>query len=612
MNLDNNKSFTFTDSQLVNYPRANLHPTQEKKIIKNIFAVDSRQRDYNLYPNANNYNLPIPDRYKNVTGIELKAAMLPRSEYNVNTSNKYIDFCVGDYISSIRRIPTARITKNGNGTPFTTVPLAAEPLIISPPTLSAGHIAPVQATAVATLNAESFCTNITITNAGAGYSDSSPPTVTLGDYTFELQIGINYTAELREGQYVIGGNPQTTDNTGGTSLQSWVPNNLLNEIESALSYAILSDSNHCYSRQPWTATASGGVPANSTTDYPLLFSARLMSQYPSIDTYSGVRTEPENFETNACKFNRICITNCLIFRSAVLPGASFLDDHLVEYVVKKTDTIPAGGGYILYCHLKNPLKIHPTTTNYWQGLNFALLSYKLAHWELKFATGDHRINNSATLCGYNKKNYVNVTINNAVVVNHTTSTNTTLIPKGISYSGENDYYLFGDPEYVNLSFSPKYGGGSLLDKLNSRVDSQDDTNINQVFACLIFDNVKPAVLQDISSGSSDATIGSLGYTTNTLTSLMNFDNTHQEVKQLTGNSGAHNVSYNEGSGQLKAMKGADFDTKQIIFPTAIPRIAFINIRFTKFSKIGAKGTDNELYDFHGKEHLLLFEITNEY
>ena len=89
------------------------HPADKPVVAKHIFAIDSRQRDYDKYPNANNYNMAIPERYRNVTSIELKAAMLPRTEYNVNGSNKYIDFAVGDYISKIQTIGSNYITKSG-------------------------------------------------------------------------------------------------------------------------------------------------------------------------------------------------------------------------------------------------------------------------------------------------------------------------------------------------------------------------------------------------------------------------------------------------------------------------------------------------------------------
>ena len=105
-----------------------------------------------------------------------------------------------------------------------------------------------------------------------------------------------------------------------------------------------------------------------------------------------------------------------------------------------------------------------------------------------------------------------------------------------------------------------------------------------------------------------STIQSLTDTNNALQTFINYDKDYREVLQLTGNSGSQNVSYNVKPGMLRAQKGTDFDKKIIDFPQPVAQIFNINIRFTKYSKLG-KGEEQELYNFHGKEHLLLFEIT---
>jgi hypothetical protein len=581
------------------------HPADKPIVAKHIFAIDSRQRDYDKYPNANNYYMPIPERYRNVTSIELKAAMLPRTEYNVNGSNKYLDFSVGDYISKIDIFGPVYITKNGK-------PLGQgiHKLTIQDPILIGDHITHVKADIDAELNTNSKIIRFIYNNQGSGYSFAKPPRVSLGDFNdFKVTVGTEYQAKLREGQYVIGGNPQFTDISANTTSSSWVPNNLIAEIENSLSYAILQDStinatDYCYSRIPWTSSPSG------SKDYPLLFSVRLMSQYPSLPTYdsSSTRTLPENFETNACNFNRMYTTNCLIFKTSILQnvGDNFTIDGFT-YNVLKVDTINLDSinNYILYCELTNPAG--------WSGLSNND-DYKICHWEYLFATGNNQVINSASLIGYNKRNYYyNSTIKNRNFINipinvqHAIGGDTTLVPSGITYSSENDYYLFGDPEYSILSFRPRYGGNTISG-INDRVDSQPNTNIDRVFACLIFDSTQPAVLQDVSSGKSLATIGSVGSSNNSSSTFINYDTNFDEVKQLTGNSGTQNVSYNRAPGMLRAQKGSDFDKKIVDFPQPIAQIFDINIRFSKFSKLG-KGEDDELYDFHGKEHLLLFEIT---
>jgi hypothetical protein len=579
------------------------HPADKPVVAKHIFAIDSRQRDYDKYPDPNNYNMLIPERYRNVTSIELKAAMLPRTEYNVNGSNKYLDFVVGDYISNIETVGPAYITNLGK-------PLGQgiHKLTIEGPILIGDHIIQVEAEIDVELNIDSKIIKYIYNNQGSGYSYSKPPRVSIGDFSdFKVTVGVEYNAQLREGQYVIGGNPQFTEfDTPNTISSSWVPNNLLAEIENSMSYAVLQDSDYCYSRIPWTSNPS------TSNDYPLLFTVRLMSQYPTLPTYDPdtIRSLPQNYETNACNFNRIYTTNCLIFKTDILHEIN--DTFSVDgfnYQVLKVDTIKLGmnNQYIIYCKLTSPLSSN------WTGLSLNL-DYNIAHWEYLFATGDNQFVNSASLTGYNKKNYYfNSTtknknfINIPIEVEHTVGVNTTLVPAGITYSSENDYYLFGDPDYTVLSFRPRFGGNTISG-INDRVDSQPNTNIDRVFACLIFDSTQPAVLQDISSGKSMATIGSIASENNSSSTFINYDKTYDEVKQLTGNSGAQNVSYNKAPGMLKAQKGSDFDRKVIDFPQPIAQIFDINIRFSKFSKLG-KGDNQELYDFHGKEHLLLFEIT---
>ena len=584
------------------------HQSDKPIISKHIFAVDSRQRDYNVYKESNNYTIQVPDRYRNVSGIELKAAMLPRTEYNVNSSNKYIDFCIGDYISNISTVGSSYITVNGK--PYGPKKGAILTVISN----NGGSNAHVEVDI--DLNSNIISNSYVIINSGEGYSQSKPPRFSIGDFKeFNIQIGKSYTAKLREGQYVIGGNPQYTYTQDGIIkiLQSWVPSNLLCEVENALSNAILEDPDYCYSRRPWTSEPTFPVlPDEYTDDRLLLFSARLMSQYPSIDTYDGVRSQPNNFETNSCKFNRIYLSNCLIFKSDNLLIDTFSDGNFV-YDIKSSIPIIGNGGYLLFCSLQNPLKLG-VTGKFWQGLkqddDVIINNIKLAHWEILNATGPFNLINSAGLLGFSKQNQFNATQNDPILINHANSTKTTtLIPNGLSYSTQNDYYLFGDPEYIVLSFRTKYGTDTISG-INDRVDSQPDTNIDRVFACLIYDTTLPAVLQDVSSGKSDSTIGSLAsYNNNTNGTFMNSDNVHKEVKQLTGNSGTQNVSYNRPPGQLKAMKGADFDRKIIEFSQPVALIHDLSIKFTKFTKIDSNNSETELYDFHGKEHLLLFEIT---
>ena len=176
---------------------------------------------------------------------------------------------------------------------------------------------------------------------------------------------------------------------------------------------------------------------------------------------------------------------------------------------------------------------------------------------------------------------------------------------------QNNYFIF----------RPKYGGNPITG-INNRVDSQETSNINRVFACLIFDTNQPAVLQDVSSGTLQVPTRSIGAQNNRDFTNFILNNAAeygvagpptvqpnlQENDLLCGNTGSQNVSYNKPPGQMKAMKGADFDRKIVEFYQPVAQIYHMNIRFSKFTKLWSS-TPSELYDFHGKEHLLLFEIT---
>jgi len=589
------------------------HPADKPVIGKHIFAIDSRQRNYDLFPDANSYSITVPETYRNVTSIELKAAMLPRSEYNVNTSNKYMTFAIGDYISDIKLDKKYRqILDNGKN-----IDPGMYPLKIDAP--QSGTTAEIHVK----IRAGSVIENFYIINAGSGYSNKSLPRITLFDATFTATIGKHYMNEFREGQYVIGGNPEFTQKTKGITQQSWVPSNLINEIESSMSNIILQDSDYCYSRKAWTNTGDSNDPTQCKTDYPLLLSARVMSQYPTIQTYAKdyKRTNSKDYQTNACKFNRIYIANSLILTvdsdvpEAVLAGnATFKDADEFEYTVLKYDTFPVNekNNYVLYCKLENPLA--QVNGKFWSGMmngtmtsGLTTFSGETTRWELLFSHGDNKIVSSATLLGFKKRNYTKpVMIDPIQITNENTLV--TVLPKGPAFSSETDYHLHTDPEYIVLSFRPKVGGGGVIAGINSRVDSQPESNINRVFACLIYENIASTALQDVSYGKNITTVNS--FANNDLSNAYILsDSEFKDVEQLCGNTGSTNSSYFRPPGQTRALKGVDFDQKIVQFPQPVAQISNISIRFTKFAQNYSMRNDIELYDFHGKEHLLLFEIT---
>ena len=70
-------------------------PTNSKVISKHTVIVDSRQRNYSIYPYPNNYLVELMEPHRNVERIELIAAMIPKTEYNINTENNLLIVNIG-------------------------------------------------------------------------------------------------------------------------------------------------------------------------------------------------------------------------------------------------------------------------------------------------------------------------------------------------------------------------------------------------------------------------------------------------------------------------------------------------------------------------------------
>jgi hypothetical protein len=243
-------------------------PWEEVYSISKSVVIDSRQRDCSKYKNPAFYEINIGDTFKNITSFELKGAIIPKSNYNVHSSNNKIDFAIGDFV-------TGFYIYNG-GAGYTSAPQIT---ITSPP----GGGITAQATAI--INNGGTITNIILNIAGSGYTPSKPPFVIISPPNNPKQarqprivaiIGNHYTATLRVGEYDIGGNPIPP---------AVLPSNLLLEIQNSMNYAV-----------------NGAYNSSSTSP----FAIRLMSQYPTIDALAGT---PESFDTNGCLFNRIQVIN---------------------------------------------------------------------------------------------------------------------------------------------------------------------------------------------------------------------------------------------------------------------------------------------------------------
>ena len=687
-------------------------PSDKPSVGKHIFAIDSRQRDYTFFPNPNEYEILIPERYRNVTSIELKAAILPRTEYNINSCNKYLDLNIGDFISNviINKHDVYYINPFNNNR-------------MLPPNGTYSFMIESNKTADITCDIKNGrIISISIIKAGSGYDYTRPPKLYLYidingrseqmNIDCSTVVGLEITSELREGQYVIGGNPELYVRNNGrdaryaaqdqssvpvdSPIQSWVPFNLLKELEAGISNSILNadvmkqnKSNtelvrHCYNRKSVFQTSFNTETKHLPSwndDYPLLFSSRIFSQYPVLENYtdSYINYNPDNFDANSCRFNRINLSNNLMLciESNNLPSNYFTNNNKIFYnnvendysyefeilsyhlapqlshenqtwiiclnlidkpITKIDGTIGTlsqrsnflgfninASGYIDIQNIKEDLN---------ENLNSDITNIKVMQYGIKLASGQNQIVNIATILGFDKLNYnINIKNNNNLNGLYTKTINiqtasslgqTGIGPfqfgvekpalqiSGLTYKTEHDYCMIGDPEYVIMSFRARHGNGSSIPGINDRVESQNSTNLDRVFACLIYDSTVPSVLQEMSSGNnSSPIINSSGaqQNANCTTYLMNNESSEEiNTVQLGGNTGMQNTPYQKHPGNLKAMKGTDFDKKLIEFPQPVAQIHKMSLRFSKFTK-WSQGSREELYDFHGKEHLLLFEIT---
>jgi hypothetical protein len=98
-------------------------PTKSKVVSKHTIIIDSRQRDYTIYPFSNNYLVELMEPHRNVERIELIAAMVPKTEYNINSENNLLLVTIGGVTSRCTLTPgqyligsntSSNYTANGN------------------------------------------------------------------------------------------------------------------------------------------------------------------------------------------------------------------------------------------------------------------------------------------------------------------------------------------------------------------------------------------------------------------------------------------------------------------------------------------------------------------
>jgi len=100
-------------------------PKKSKVISKHNIIVDSRQRDYTIYPDPNNYLVNLSEPHRNVERLELVAAMMPKTEYNITSDNNLVILSIngltqnllltpGQYLIGTNVQGNVHYTANGN------------------------------------------------------------------------------------------------------------------------------------------------------------------------------------------------------------------------------------------------------------------------------------------------------------------------------------------------------------------------------------------------------------------------------------------------------------------------------------------------------------------
>jgi hypothetical protein len=75
-------------------------------------VIDSRDRDYLLYPNSNKYRVDVPQEWKDITSLELSLAQIPNTFYNITQSNN--TFYISDSPNNILSVTIPEGQYNNN------------------------------------------------------------------------------------------------------------------------------------------------------------------------------------------------------------------------------------------------------------------------------------------------------------------------------------------------------------------------------------------------------------------------------------------------------------------------------------------------------------------
>jgi hypothetical protein len=207
------------------------------------------------------------------------------------------------------------------------------------------------------------------------------------------------------------------------------------------------------------------------------------------------------------------------------------------------------------------------TGQYASVLNRIVITNSTNAFSIDFVNEKYSSGSPFRLLGFNKQVYTasqNTTVIYGTSERGTCTANdlasgTTFTISGYSINSIYDYNLKDDPKYIIMQL--EFGNKSA-----DRIESSDIAT-NQKFAIIIYDANDPDNIE------------TFNYTNNVLNPVQ------MKTERKVGN--------------LKALKGTDFDKKILTFEPPITLENF-KISFYKY--------DNTFYDFHNREHQLTFEL----
>ena len=450
-------------------------------------VVDSRERDMKLFPNPAQYAIKFSDTYKNVTSVELKGSLIPKTEYNVNTGNMFIPFNITDSVTG------ATVSDRGYGYAD-----GAYTFPTTSPAILGGTHAEVQVIVV-----NSRIESVTVTEPGTGY--------------------------LR-GFY--GG--------GGSASQGFYSNSNGAEFnERAL---------------PRTGTRDFRIAKVQLSVGHVLVAQLTPGQYDFVhpnDSKPGLCREVTRSLQEA--------TDNAIAQGIIVPSVGGPQTG-PEYFPYSTNDGDNGSCYLT---TTNPNASPNVQVCVQRGQNLTQSPFM----ELLWSDEEWSDTSAMTLLGYGSS-ILSARTRAMSEVTPLDQTNGTKSGDAWSVSpivGRNNYDITNAPVYTVLSFS----------NYATDVDRIESTNpvLDKAFATLVFDANSPDVVFRSPTDPAPA----------------------------PGKGPSDWSSLLTKPGVLKAIKGPDFDSKIIQYgPAPLSELSGVKICFRKYN--------GDLIDFHGRDHLLIFEI----